>query len=105
VARVGKLGQHVDELRPKNVLLLEVRPAGADFEHCHRIKGDMDRAIEDAEVGLPEMRCQPFGFDQKLGMGQIFRRCCHVPAPHSASGYIARKGLIQSEKSRLSMTS
>src|SRR5207244_6305375 len=47
-------------------------------EHRHRIKGDMHRAIEDTEVGLPKVRCQPFGFDQKLGMDKIFRGCCHV---------------------------
>jgi hypothetical protein len=78
VARIGKLGQHVDELRARNMPVLEVLPARADFEHRHRIKGDMHRAIEDAEVGLPEMRRQPFGFDQKLGMDKLFRSCCHV---------------------------
>ena len=61
-----------------NVLLLEIRRAGADFEHRHRIKGDMHRAIEDTEVGLPEMRRQPFGFDQKLGMDEILRSYRHV---------------------------
>jgi hypothetical protein len=45
------------------------------------------------------MRRQPFGLDQELGMGQIFRLCCHVPAPRSASGDVARNELIKSEKS------
>ena len=60
-----------------NVLLLEIRRAGADFEHRHRIKGDMDCAVEDTQVGLPEMPCQPFGFDQKFGMNEIFCGCRH----------------------------
>ena len=47
-----------------NVLLLEIRRAGTDFEHRHRIKGDMDCAVEDTQVGfardaLPAIRFRP----------------------------------------------
>src|SRR6202035_2349608 len=45
----------------------------------------MDRAIEDTEVGLPEMRRQPFSCDQELGMDEILRSCCHVgPSCHTS---------------------
>jgi hypothetical protein len=55
------------------------------FEHRDRIEGDMDRAIEDTEVGLPEMRRQPFSCDQELGMDEILRSCCHVgPSCHTS---------------------
>jgi len=63
---------------PGNVPALEVLPARADAEHRHRIKGDMDRATENTEVGLQEMRREPLGFDQKLRMVEVLRSCCHV---------------------------
>ena len=79
MARIGKLGQHVDELRPGDVCALEVIRARADFEHRHRVEGEMDRAIDNTQVWIPEMRRQPFGFDQKFGMDEIFRSCRHFP--------------------------
>ena len=101
MVRIGKLAQHVHKLRPGDVSALKVGATRANLKHCHRVEGDVDRAIENTEIGSPEMRRQPFGFDQELGMGKIFRRCCHVPALRSASGDFAHQALIQSEKSRL----
>jgi hypothetical protein len=47
-------------------------------KHCLRVEDNVNRAVENAQVRVPEMRLQPLSFDQKFGMRKTRETRRHV---------------------------
>ena len=80
IGRVGQLGDDIDELRAGDVgafeVLLPRRNRVTRFGI--RIEADVDGAIDDAQLGQPEVRRQPGGFDEILGMRKARQARWHL---------------------------
>jgi hypothetical protein len=70
MAHIRQFRYQIDKLRPRDVSALKITPSRSNRKHRLRIEDNVNRAIEYAQVRVPEMRLQPLGFDQKLGMGK-----------------------------------
>ena len=76
---VGYVAQHVDELRARDVALLEVRAARNDLVGDLRVGDQMRGAVEHQHVRVGEMVRQPVGFHQEFRMDKA--GCAHVSPP------------------------
>ena len=61
---VGEVGLQIDELRARDVALLELRAFRHDTIGLSRLTNDVGRRVEDAEIGIVEVSCEPLGVDQ-----------------------------------------